>query len=72
MHGQPNIEKIQGSSKADKNNLYFTFQSIHTFGYTSLISSENDEYFTERLQRKSKNTFYVKYFFFSKILPSVR
>ena len=57
------VDRIQGSFKCNKNNRHFTWRRFHIYDSTSLSSSQNEKCFTQKLYRKSKHTFYVKYLF---------
>jgi hypothetical protein len=57
---------IQVSLESDKNNGYFTWRPIYIFYHISLISSYNQKCFRQTLQRKSKHTSHVQFFFFRK------
>jgi len=50
------VEKIQVSLHMDKNNWYFTWQTMYIFYHISLSSSYNEKSFRCELYRKSKHT----------------
>jgi hypothetical protein len=58
------VQKIQVSSKSDKNNGHFTRRPMHAYGNISLNSSQNQECFRQNLYRTSKYTFHFQYFYF--------
>ena len=68
------VEDIQVSLKSDKNNGYFTRRSTDIFDHISLISSQNEKCFRQKLQTKSKhilcsvNFFLRKWCIFCKIV----
>ena len=57
-------EKIQVSLTSDKNNGYLTWRPMYICDNISLNSSWNENYFTHKLQRKSKHTHCICSFFF--------
>jgi len=61
------VEKIQVSWKSAKNDGYFTWRPIRILYHVSLSYFNNEKSFRHKLQRKSKHTYYVQIFFFSKI-----
>jgi len=75
MHGQQNIKKkksveeIQVSLCYDENNGYFTWRCMYIYDNISLISSQIKKCFGQKLQWKSKHTFYCQYSFPLKSCP---
>jgi hypothetical protein len=59
------VENVQIWLKFDMNNGYFTRRPKYIYDNTSLSNFKNEKYFWQKLQRKSKHTFYVQWLFFS-------
>jgi len=54
------VKKIQVSLNSDKNEWYFTWRPTHIFYHISLISSYNETFFRQKIQRQSKHAFCVQ------------
>ena len=57
------VEKIQDSSKSDKNNGYFAWTPIYIYDNISHSSSKNEKRFKQNFYRKSKHPFRFNNFF---------
>jgi hypothetical protein len=57
------VDKITISLKSDKNNGYFIWRRFHLYDNISIIPPWNEKCFSQKLQRKSKHTFYVQQLF---------
>jgi len=57
------VEKIQVSSKSDKNKGYFRCRPIYSFDHMLFSSSQNEKVFQTKVVEKI-DTFYVQYSFF--------
>jgi hypothetical protein len=64
---QSSVMKIQASLKSDKNNGYFTRTTMYIYDNILLNSSQNEKYFRQKLQRKSKHIFYIQQLFSKKL-----
>jgi hypothetical protein len=58
------VQNIPISLKSDKNGGCFTRSPVYIYDSISLNSSQNEKCVRQKLQRKSKNTFYVQQLIF--------
>ena len=57
------VEKTEVSHKSDKNNRYFVWRYMYIYDNISPNSSQNEKYFTKKLQRKAKHMLHVQELF---------
>ena len=63
------VKNIQVWLKCDKNNGYFMWSPTYIYHNIPLNSSKNEKCFRQKLQRKSKHTFYVLIFLLVFVSP---
>jgi hypothetical protein len=57
------VRKIKLSLKPDKNNVYFTFKSMHVYDSVWMNYFRNEKYFRQRCTEKTHHPYSIKFLF---------